>query len=439
MMDPVADAAASPLSAAPLSEPVPLETGSRRAVLSWCFYDWANSAYAALIQTFVFATYFTRAVIADPVEGTAAWGHMVTISALFIAVLSPMLGAITDRNGHTKRWLLGVTTINVAATAALWWIAPSRDFALAALLLAGIGTVAFEISNVLYNALLPTVAPPERLGRVSGLGWGLGYAGGLVCLMVALLGLVMADPPPFGLASVQAGPVRATTLLTALWMAIFALPLFLFVPEVRRRGESLGQALREGMADVVKLARQVAGMKRTARFLIANMIYTDGLVTLFSFGAIFAAGTFGLGETEVLVFGIGLNITAGLGCLAFALLDRRFGTLGTIRLSLVALILLGTATLLAPSKELFWGAALALGLFFGPLQAASRTRMAELAPEGMTTRLYGLLALSGRATAFAGPLLLAQVTLATGSQRAGLGTCILFFAIGLFLLRGRKG
>ena len=228
--------------------------------------------------------------------------------------------------------------------------------------------------------------------------------------------------------------MRAAGPLVALWMAVFAVPLFLWVPDRPSRGLTLGQALRSGLAVLWRTITEMRRHGAIVRFLVARMIYNDGLVTLFAFGGIYAAGSFGMDFAEVIRFAIALNVSAGLGAAAFAVVDDRIGAKAVILIALTALIGLGTAILLVESKTAFWVLGVGLGVFVGPAQAASRSLMARLAPPGMTTEMFGLYALSGKATAFLGPWVLAWATLAFDSQRAGMATIVVFLAVGLVLL-----
>ena len=405
----------------------------RRALFSWCLFDWANSAFPTVITTFVFATYFTTTVAESTIAGTAAWGHAQSCAALIIALLGPALGAIADRGGRRKPWLLAFTALCVAACVGLWFTQPERGDVILALTFVVLGTVGFEIGMVFYNALLPEIAAPERLGRLSGWGWGMGYAGGLACLSVALVGFIQTDAPWFGLAAGTAEPVQATTLLVAAWVSLFALPLFLWTPD-KPRGERTLEALRNGLVTLVNTLCNIRRYAQTARFLLARMIYSDGLNTLFAFGGIYAAGTFGMALEEVILFGIAINVTAGIGAACFAWLDDDIGPKRTILIALGGLIGFGGALLLASGKVWFWALALPLGLFVGPAQAASRSFMARLAPPHMRAEMFGLFAFSGKVTAFLGPLFLAWATLAFDSQRAGMATIIVFLAVGFVLL-----
>jgi MFS transporter, UMF1 family len=407
----------------------------RRAVAAWCLYDWANSAFPAVITTFVFATYFTQGVAADPVTGTAQWGHALAVAGFVIAILSPILGSVADLTGRRKAWLGLFSLCTALAIASLWFVRPSPDSVPLALIGIAVATVAFEISLVFYNALMPDLAPASHIGRISGWGWGLGYAGGIVCLGLVLVLFVQADVPLFGLDKSTAEHVRAAAPFSAVWYLLFALPLFFLVRERREAYMPFSQAIGRGLYD---LAATVRVLWRTERrvfwFLLAQMIYADGLTTLFAFGGIYAAGTFGMELSEVIVFGIALNLTAGLGAFAFAWIDDWIGARRTIAVALGAIIVISAALLVIESKSLFWIFGLALGVFFGPVQAASRSMMARLAPPEHRAQMFGLFALSGRVTAFLGPAFLAWATALAGSQRAGMATILVFFAVGLGLL-----
>ncbi|MHA1113269.1 MAG: MFS transporter [Alphaproteobacteria bacterium] len=408
----------------------------RRALFAWCVYDWANSAFPTVILTFVFAAYFARGVAETPVQGTALWGWTLTASGIAMALLGPILGAVADQGGRRKPWLALCTLGCVLATAALWFTKPDPSWALWAMIFVGLANLAFECGTVFYNALLPGLAPRERLGRWSGWGWGLGYAGGMSCLVVALFGLVQADPAPFGLDKAAAEPVRAVALLAAAWFAVFSLPLFLRVPDAPGRKTGTVAAVRDGLRALARTLRALPRRRDVGRYLLARMIYTDGLNTLFAFGGLYAAGTFGMDVAEVIQFGIALNVTAGLGAGLFAWVDDWIGAKRTVMIALAALTVIGAALLLVESKAVFWGLGIALGAFFGPAQAASRSLMARLAPPGHEAEMFGIYALSGKATAFIGPALLGWTTLQFDSQRAGMATVLVFFVVGMALLAG---
>ena len=406
----------------------------RRAVVSWCFFDWANSAFPTLIVTFVFAAYFTRAIAGSPEQGTAQWGTAVSLSALFVAIVSPFVGAMADQGGRRKPWLFVTSVACIVASALLWTVTPGLQWVWWPLLLVAIANAAFEMGQVFYNAMLAEIAPPSHLGRLSGWAWGMGYAGGLLCLTFALILFVQPETPLFGLDKDAAEHVRITGPLVALWFDLFAIPLFLWTPDQPASGLTYGQAVGRGLASLVDTLRHLRRFRNVAMFLIARMVYTDGLNTLFAFGGIYAAGTFGMGFDEILVFGILLNIAAGLGAAGFAWIDDWIGPKRTVIVALIGLMAFSSAILLVEQKLWFYVLGCGIGTLIGPAQAASRSFMAHLAPAHMRTEMFGLYALSGKATAFVGPALVGWVTLWADSQRVGMATILAFFLAGLVLL-----
>lgn len=405
-----------------------------RALVAWSLYDWANSAFPTVITTFVFATYFTQAVAVSPEQGTAEWSRAQSLAALCVAVLSPILGAVADRGGRRKPWLAVFTLVCICATASLWFVLPGTGYATRALVLVALATLGFELACVFYNAMLPDIAAKQAIGRWSGWGWGLGYAGGLSCLVLCLFGFIQTDTPLFGVGKAEAADVRATSLVVAVWFAVFALPLFVFVQEKPARAAPIGQAVREGLRMLARTIGNARRHRQIALFLLAQMIYADGLVTLFAFGGIYAAGAFKMSLAEVIQFGILLNVTAGIGAACFARLDDRLGAKPVIMFALIGLIVSASAVLLVEAKTLFWIFGALLGVFVGPAQAASRSMMARLAPPDMRAEMFGLFALSGKATAFLGPAVLGAATLYFNSLRAGMATILLFWLVGLGLL-----
>ncbi|RMD64174.1 MAG: MFS transporter [Alphaproteobacteria bacterium] len=407
---------------------------NRRAVAAWCLYDWANSAYPTVVVTFVFAAYYTATLAPDPETGTALWGRALALSGLGVAVLAPVLGALADQAGRRKPWIGGFTVVAVACAAALWWIRPDPAYGLAALVLVALGNAAFEFGQVFYNAMLPDLVPRGWLGRVSGWAWALGYAGGLACLVLTLVLFVREETAPFALDTGAAAHVRITGPFVGLWFLLFAVPLFLLTPDRAGRRVRPAVAVRSGLATLWHTLCRLPRYRGIGRFLLARMIYTDGLNTLFAFGGVYAAGTFAMTFEDILVFGILLNIAAGAGAFGFAWLDDRIGARRTVILALLGLIAAGAAVLAVESKLWFTVLGCVIGLFIGPAQSASRSMMARLAPAEIRTELFGLYALSGKATAFVGPAAVGWVTLWAGSQRAGMATILAFFVLGLIVL-----
>jgi UMF1 family MFS transporter len=405
---------------------------SRRVIWSWALYDFANSPFATLVITFVYGTYFTQAIASDPILGTALWSRAMTITALVVAVFAPLLGALADRGGYRKAFVLAFTLICVAATTALYGVLPGQ--VLAALVLVVIANIAFESAFVFYNAFLADIAPPERIGRISGLGWGLGYVGGLLALGLALVSLVQPETPWFGFATETGENIRATNLLVAAWFLIFSLPMFIWVTEDRSQVSPAGRILADTAAQLTNTFGQIRRYRQIVRFLLARLIFNDGLVTIFAFGGIYAAETFGFTLEEVLIFGIVLNLAAGGGALLMGHLDDWIGGRRTVLVSLVGLILATLLAVLATTKVWFWVAGIIIGIFVGPNQAASRSLMGRFVPPQFENEFFGFFAFSGKLTAFMGPFLLGVLTQWSGSQRVGVSAVLGFFSIGLALM-----
>jgi UMF1 family MFS transporter len=369
----------------------------------------------------------------DEVTGTVWWSRAVAVSGLLTALVAPILGAAADKAGAHKRFLATTTTVCVAMTALLAFVPPSLpNAAIIALLLYVIADLAFEVGYVFYNSFLPAIASPARIGRVSGYGWGLGYVGGLLCMGLALVGFVRPDVPWFGLSTDQGFNIRATNLLVAVWFAVFSIPLFLFVPE-RRRGP-MAIDVRGAFGDLREAFGAVSQYREIVRFLVARLVFNDGLVTVFAFGGIYAAGTFGMTLSEVIAFGVVLNLTSGFGAFAFGFVDDRIGGKKTIMITLVALSAATALAVWAPNRTWFWVAGILIGIFVGPNQSASRSLMGRFVPERQQAEFFGFFAFSGKVTSFAGPFLLGIVTTLFDSQRAGVATVLLFFLVGGILM-----
>lgn len=403
------------------------------AIIAWCVYDWACASFSIIVITFIFSTYFTTHVAVNQIEGTYQWANATSISALIIAISSPVFGAIADRGGYHKRWLCVFTMLAVLSSSALWFAYPQHNAIYFTLACVVLGTVSYEIAQVFYNAFLPSLAPKNYLGRISGWGWGMGYLGGILALSIALFVFIKSNPS--WLDPKTAAQVRICGPFVGLWYGLFALPLFFFVPNIITKTHSLPVAIKTGIKELFRTMKTLPCEKNILLYLIAHMVYTDGLNTLFAFGGIYAAGTYGLSFEEVLLLGITMNVTAGIGALVLGWMDDYFGSKNTVLLSLCCLTLLGIPLLILQKKYMFWGVALLLSLFVGPVQSASRTLMVHLlGSKQVSAEMFGLYALSGKITAFMGPWCLGAATLYFGSQRAGMATVLFFFIFGALLL-----
>lgn len=405
---------------------------NKKTIFAWCMYDWANSSFTTLVVTFVYGTYFATQIAPNAETGTALWSRAIGISAVIIALLSPFLGAIADKQGVRQRLLILFTLICVSSTATLTFVKPSFEHAiLLALMLFIIANVAYELGIVFYNSFLPSIASEKKIGRISGYGWGSGYAGGIICMLVALL-VFARETPLFSISTVEGFNYRATNLLVAGWFFIFSLPLFFFAPPENKPEANID--IKKTLSDLKQTLRVVCKYREVVKFLIAHLIYNDGLVTLFAFGGIYAAGTFDMKLGEVILFGIVLNIAAGLGAFMFGFIDDKIGGKMTILTSLLVLSLSTITAVLAPTKLWLWISGIAIGIFVGPNQSASRSLMGRFTPEKHQSEFYGFFTLSGKITSFLGPILLGATTTFFNSQRAGIATIFIFFLTGGVIL-----
>lgn len=427
----------------------------RQRIWGWMFFDWASQPYNTLLLTFIFGPY-VRDLIGDGAEAQALWGFVVGAAGVAIALLAPILGAVADGSGRRMPWIWGFSALYVLGAGAVWFAVPGGGGLWLVLILFALGLLGMEFATSFTHAMLPDLAPRERLGRLSGDGWAFGYAGGLVALTLMLLFFaedaetgttLIGLRPVLGLDAETREGTRFVGPLTALWYVLFMIPFFLWVREPRAaaRPVRIGTSLRELGATLRRLP------KTPSRFayLGASMFYRDALNGTYALGAIFAAGVLDWSVVQTGTFGILAVVAGAIFCVIGGRLDQRLGPKPVI----VAAILILMATVLAAmmvSRDSAFGVPLAEGsavpdvIFYvigivigaggGVLQASSRTMMIRQGDEARMTEAFGLYALSGKATAFAAPLLIGATTAATGSQQIGVAPLLLLFAIGLILL-----
>jgi UMF1 family MFS transporter len=451
-----------PLDAAVSASPDPsTAAGSerllRKPVLAWAAWDWGSSAFNAVATTFVFTVWITSKTFVEPGQDQkltmglhSEWlGTGMTISGILVALLAPGLGALADASGRRKPWLGWNTLITVLCLGGMVFVVPRQGHLANAVVLGvtllALGTVFYELASVAYNALLLQITTPAGLGRVSGLGWGAGYVGGIVLLLILFIGFINPDVGWFGVTSEGGWNIRTAMLVATLWMAVFAIPVLVGVRErVERNPQAIGP-----IGAYKKLGRDIAVLWRTKRsmlgYLVASAVYRDGLTGVFTFGAVLAQGTFGFSSSQVIVFAIAANVVAGIFTIGTGWLDDRFGPRRVILVALVVLVLSATAVLVfhGNGKSVFWAGALVLSACVGPAQSASRGLLARLADEGRETEAFGLYATSGRAATFLAPFAW-TVAIAAGGHNQYWGilgiTVVLLVGLVLFaLVRFPKG
>lgn len=427
-------------------------------------FDWAAQPFFTVIVTFIFGPYFVTRLADDPVSGQAAWGYTITAAGIFIALLSPFLGAIADASGRRKPWIASFAIVKIIALLLLWRAAPGTDLWLPMLCIA-LAMVAAEFSIVFNDSMMPRLIPPNDIGRVSNLAWGLGYAGGLVVLFSILLLLagnqttgktLIGITPLFGLDATYGEDARAAGPYAAMWYALFILPMFLFTPDAKK-GAPLAQAMSNSLADLKNTLRELNQRRSLLRFLIARMIYQDGVNGLLALGGTFAAGMFAWQTIEMGVYGILLLVIAIGGCAYAGRLDSRMGSKKVVQISLVCLIvatlgiistgpgytLFGIVQLSTTDNGGLFGTAaekayvlfgLLIGIAFGPVQASSRSHMARSVDVAEAGKYFGIYALAGRATSFMAPMAVATITTLTHSARLGMVALIIFLLAGYIVL-----
>jgi UMF1 family MFS transporter len=434
------------------------------AIAGWMMFDWAAQPFFTVVITFVFGPYFVARMVADPVAGQFYWSNIGTISSILIAVLSPILGAIADATGNRKRWIGFFAIIKILSLTALWTAAPGSSVVFIGLMII-LASIAAEFSIVFNDSMMPRLIDEQSVGKISNIAWGLGYAGGLIALFFVLLCLA-GDPttgktiigmtPLFGLDPATGEDARITGPLAAIWYFVFVMPMFLFTPDSSKHVPLL-PAVRQGLGELRETLRRLSHRPGLMKFLIARMIYQDGVNGLIFLGGAFAAGMFGWGTMEIGLYGIILTLVAIFGCLVAGYLDS---VLGSKRVVMICLTILSIATLgnistapgftlfgliplsTADSDGLFGTSAehvyilygMLIGLAFGPVQASSRSYMSRSINVEEAGRYFGIYALSGRATSFVATLVNSLLIWLTASPRVGMGSLILFFVVGLAIL-----
>ncbi len=443
------------------------EPVGRLGLTGWILFDWASQPYYTLVVTFLFAPYFVNGFIGDPALGSTLWAYAIGIAELIAALMAPVLGAIADAGYRRKPWIAAFSVLLVVGLMGLWLAIPGRtDLAPLVLIAFAVATIGAELASVFNNAMMPSLVSGKRLGTLSGLGWAAGYVGGLASLVV-VAGLIVADPntgrtllglePLIPLDPATREGDRLIGPFSALWYLVFVLPLFLFTPD-RPAASRVTAPVHAGIAQLVQGIKELYREHRQiALFLVARMLYADGLGAVFAFGGIYAASVFGWGATELGLFGIVLTIAGTIGAVLGGLLDDRLGSKRVISATLIVFIFAsigvlsvdkdhvlfvqqvepkfaGSAPFSSIGEQVYLVFAILIGLASGPVQAASRTLLARMSPPEKTTEFFGFFSFSGKATAFAAPLVIGAVTAASGSQRLGIASSLLFLVGGFLLL-----
>lgn len=396
-----------------------------RQIISWCLFDFANSSYSAVIASVIFPVYFTTYIAGNEHGlGDLWWGRAISLSMIVVVLTSPLLGGIADFSGLRKRFLLIYTIIGITAIALLSLL--KKGMIIEGFFLIAIANIGMEGGLVFYNAFLPEIAPREYQGRVSSWGYGIGYIGSISSLLLSI---------PL----IDGGLIYLTWIMVSLFFLLFSIPSFLYLPVDRKTGLSLSSAVAEGLRFTLRGLKEIFSQRETKRFLMAYMIYEDGVNTVIVFSSIFAATTLGFTSKELIILYMLVQLTALIGAFAMA---RPIDYVGPKKIASLSLLLWTTVSLLAyltTEKGHFWIIAMIAGLGLGTIQAASRAFFTQFIPPGKETEYFGVYAMIGKSSAIIGPLLFGYISATTGSQRPSILAVSTFFMLGLILLQFVRG
>ena len=420
-----------------------LKIKNKKEVFAWSMYDFANQPFTTLIVTFIFSAFFTESLAANNQEGTYLWSLGIAITAIFVSITSPILGALADAGGYRKFFLIFSSYLCVAATICLYFFKPGQTFdilglnidvAILALITFIIANIGFEFGTVFCNSYLSDLSTKKNIGKISGYAWGLGFFGGLISLAISFILLDLNN----------VDNIRFINLLVAGWFVLFSIPTFFLVSD-RKPERGIQKHFKQSLSSIRDSFNNISKHKSILRFLLARLFYNDALITIFAFGGIYAAGTLQFSFNEILILGVVLNISACIGSFLFGFLEDRIGVKKMLTITLWALFFATILAFLAPlltnynqlitPKTLFWIAGVIIGLMQGPNQSGSRSLMARLTPEDKKNEFFGFYAFSGKATAFIGPLFFGILTRIFETQQAGLVIIFIFFLIGIVVFR----
>ena len=437
---------------------------------SWAFGQAARDPFYIMVVIYIFFPYFSAVVVGDPVRGQSLIGYINASVGFVLAATILFLGAIADTVGRRKPWILVTYGTIAIGGFLLWWVKPGSE---GLSLYSSVGLifiimVAFAYAEVFHNAMLPSITPAERAGEVSGLAYALGNLGAVSMMVFVLFAFALPgvqdwpflpEQPLLGIDHSLNEHDRIVGPISGIWLVIFILPVLLFTPDGLSRGITWRQAARTGIREVATTLRQlIKHYSNIAVYLVARMLFNDGMVGVLIFGGVYAAGNFGWETITLLIFGLTTSVSAMIGAYLGGRLEDRLGSMRTLKISIF-----GSATLLVvltsitpetlffvipASDEPVWAfpyfstlAELAylatnqaFALFFVTGLSASRTLMAKISPPEMATQFFGLYGLSGSITAFLAPLLVAVVTDITQSQRIGFASLVMLIVVGGLML-----
>ena len=417
----------------------------KRTIFSWSIYDFANQPFTTITITFIYSTFFASTIFLGSEEaGVSAWGKAITISSLIVAFLSPIMGAIADRGGYRKLFLIFWTWVCIIFSFLLYF--PKEGDVFNALLFFCIANIGFEMGGVFLNAYLPEIAPKNKIGRISGYGWSFGYIGGLIAFAACFILFVVPDNPTNFLTGNILDKstyehIRIINVFIAVWFAVFSIPTFIYVSSKKQKKHDSKGILLGSFKTIQNTFNEIKKYKQLTRFLLARIVYNDAIITVIAFGGPYAYTQFGFDmdtNGKLMIFAIVLNIFAGIGAFVFGFLDDYIGGKKTVQITnlgfIIALLIAFVSPVLKNGEIYFWICGILVGIFMGPNQAASRSLMGRMIPPNKENEFYGFFAFSGKATAFLGPLLYILVIDFTNDMRWSMLMLTVMFLVGMYIL-----
>ena len=405
-----------------------------KKIFNFALYDFANSAFTTIIITFIFSTYFAKQIAPNPVLGQSYWGWTIGITGVIVAIVGPLLGSLADRKNYTEFFIKIFTIICISLTCLLWFSKPSKEYLFYTLLIVGLANIFYELSLIFYNSTLKKISENKSLGKSSGYSFALGYIGGILILIICIKIFIDNDNLPFGLSKDNSENIRATSFLVAFWYLIFSLP---FLLNLKKYNYDKVSELTNNIKNFKELIWN-KGLNNIGKFLLARMLYADGLNAIIVMGGIFAVGVFNLEIKDLLILSVLMNITAFIGAIIGGYANDKFSSKAVIIFSLIGLILSSSIILFLKSKIIFLIFASINGFFIGPVQSASRVFMTKSIDINNQASAFGLFALSGKLTSFIGPLLVSTITYISNNQKIGFSSAIALLLIGLIILLNVK-
>jgi UMF1 family MFS transporter len=401
-----------------------------KKLFNFALYDFANSAFTTIIITFIFSTYFAKQIAPNPVLGQSYWGWTIGFTGLLVALIGPLIGSFADKKNCTEFFIKLFTIICIILTSFLWFSKPSEKYLLYTLIIVALANFFYELSLIFYNSILKRISNYNNLGKSSGFSFALGYIGGILILIVCIKIFIDNDVLPFGLSKENSENIRATSIVVALWYLFFSIPfLFSLKKKIKNKIEKSSNNIKK-----IKNLFWDKGLNNLGKFLLARMLYADGLNAIIIMGGIFAVGVFNLEIKDLLVLSVLMNITAFIGAIIGGYANDKFSSKSVIIFSLLGLIFSSAIILFIKTKIFFLIFASINGFFIGPIQSASRVFITKSIDKNNQASGFGLFALSGKLTSFIGPLLVSTLTYISNSQRIGFSAAIILLVIGLLVL-----